>query len=141
MRYRLLTGLIEIYGVSVLFCFIAAFFVALAFTVIYPLVPIVLIIGSVFMVIFARVGFLAMRATQQRLARTALNKGRCPQCSASCDAHTVGESCVFKCSECKREFAHTGALYEAVESVDETTSTSTSMHQLGASMAATMETR
>ena len=139
MRYRLITGLIEIYGVSILFCFIAAFFIAFAFTVIYPLVPIVLIIGSVFMVIFARVGFLAMRATQHRLARTALGKGVCPQCAARSDARMVGESRVFKCSGCAREFAHTGAAYQAAESVDETTSTS--MQQIDTTIAAASGTR
>ena len=56
MLYRILRGVTEIYGVTWLAIFILMFFVAFAFTLIYPLVPIVMIISSVFLVVLPSPG-------------------------------------------------------------------------------------
>ena len=73
MVYRFLRGINEIYGVTVLFVFIALFFIALAFTVIYPLVPIVLMISSIFLVVFVRLVYLGLKAAELMLARDEAN--------------------------------------------------------------------
>jgi hypothetical protein len=119
MLYRLLRGFNEIYPIAVLFAFIAAFFVAFAFTVIYPLVPIILIISSVFLVVIARVTFLVMRGFERRLALAALRNDRCPACSTGCDAVRVGERRVLECPGCRRCYAEDGAPYVPQERTED----------------------
>lgn len=111
MLYRILRGINEIYGVTVLFLFIGAFFVAFAFTVIYPLVPIVLLISSIFFVVGFRLVFLALRGAERRVARSALGRGGCPACSARCDAILVGQRRVHECPGCRRVFDEFGDPY------------------------------
>jgi hypothetical protein len=111
MLYRFLRGFNEIYPVTVLFAFIAAFFVAFAFTVIYPLVPIILIISSVFLVVIARVVYLTTRRIELGVALGALKSGRCPACATTCDVLRVGEARVQECPGCRRIYDETGAPY------------------------------
>jgi hypothetical protein len=119
MLYRFLRGFNEIYPVTVLFAFIAAFFVAFAFTVIYPLVPIVLIISSVFLVVFARVFYLVTRRFERGVALASLRGGRCPACATTCDVLRVGEARVQECPGCRRIFDEIGAPYVPVERVED----------------------
>lgn len=111
MLYRFVRGFNEIYGVTVLFLFIGAFFVAFACTLIYPLIPIVMLISSIFLVVIARVTFVVLRALEERIARAALSAGRCPACGTSCDAVRVGERRVHECPGCRRVFAESGAPF------------------------------
>jgi hypothetical protein len=111
MLYRILRGINEIYGVTVLFLFIGAFFVAFAFTVIYPLVPIVLLISSIFFVVGFRLVFLALRGAERSVARSALANGACPACRTRCDAIRIGERRVQECPGCRRVFAENGDPY------------------------------
>lgn len=119
MLYRFLRGFNEIYPVTVLFAFIAAFFVAFAFTVIYPLVPIILIISSVFLVVIARVVFLVMRRFERGVARSSLRNGKCPACAAACDVLRVGESRVQECPGCRRIYDEVGAPYVPQERIED----------------------
>jgi hypothetical protein len=111
MVYRFLRGINEIYGVTVLFVFIALFLIALAFTVIYPLVPIVLMISSIFLVVFVRLVYLGLKAAELMLARESLGMGQCPACSTKCDALRVGERRVLECPRCRRGYQESGELY------------------------------
>jgi hypothetical protein len=111
MVYRFLRGFNEIYPLAALFGFMAAFFVAFAFTVIYPLVPIVLMISSIFVVVGVRLVYLGMRWLERSVARGALAKGKCPACKTTCDAVLVGERRVQECPGCRRIFAETGDPY------------------------------
>jgi hypothetical protein len=108
MLYRFVRGFNEIYGVTVLFLFIGAFFVAFACTLIYPLIPIVMLISSIFLVVIARVAFVALRGVERRLARRALVAGRCPACATACDAILLGERRVQECPGCRRVFVESG---------------------------------
>ena len=119
MLYRFLRGFNEIYPVTVLFAFIAAFFVAFAFTVIYPLVPIILIISSVFLVVIARVVFLVMQRFERGVALSSLRKGKCPACATECDVLRVGESRVQECPVCRRIYDEVGAPYVLQERVED----------------------
>jgi len=119
MIYRFLRGFNEIYPVAVLFAFIAAFFVAFAFTVIYPLVPIILIISSVFLVVIARVTFLVLRHFERGIALASLRNGKCPACATACDVLRVGESRVQECPSCRRIFDEMGAPYVPQERVED----------------------
>jgi hypothetical protein len=80
MLYRFLRGLNEIYGVTVLFCFIGAFFIAFAFTLIYPIVPLLMLISSIFLVVIARGAFMVMRHVECTVARRGIARGACPAC-------------------------------------------------------------
>ncbi|MFM7133298.1 MAG: hypothetical protein ACKO0W_03170 [Planctomycetota bacterium] len=111
MLYRFVRGLNEIYGVTVLFMFIAAFFIAFAFTLIYPIVPIILLFSSIFLVVILRGAFILMRATERGLARSALARGACPACATRCDEMRVGEETVQECPGCRRVFAANGAPF------------------------------
>ena len=113
MIYRILRGITEVYGVTWLVIFIAMFFVAFAFTVIYPLVPIVMIISSVFLVVFVRCGYLGLKWAELKVARTALRTDSCPACRTACDALRVGERRVLECPGCRRVFEETGEIYVA----------------------------
>ena len=111
MLYRFVRGFNEIYGVTVLFLFIGAFFVAFACTLIYPLIPIVMLISSIFLVVIARVTFVVLRSIEERIARGALSAGRCPACRTACYAVRVGEKRVHECPGCRRVFAESGAPF------------------------------
>lgn len=113
MIYRILRGITEVYGVTWLVIFIAMFFVAFAFTVIYPLVPIVMIISSVFLVVFVRCGYLGLKWAELKVARGALGTDSCPACRAACDALRVGERRVLECPGCRRVFEESGEIYVA----------------------------
>lgn len=119
MLYRFLRGLNEIYGVTVLFCFIAAFFVAFAFTLIYPIVPLVMLISSIFLVVLARGVFLAMRWLERRVATAGIRKGECPACSSKFDAILVGERRVYECPGCRRIFDEVGDPYVPQENPED----------------------
>lgn len=123
MIYRILRGITEVYGVTWLVIFIAMFFVAFAFTVIYPLVPIVMIISSVFLVVFVRCGYLGLKWAELKVARAALGTGRCPACRAACDALRVGEHRVLECPGCRRVFEESGEIYAAPPAEQEPSAT------------------
>lgn len=123
MLYRFVRGFNEIYSVTMLFAFVAAFFVAFAFTVVLPIVPIVMIVLSPFLVVLARGGMIALRALEGALAREALRGGRCPACGGACDrvriepaegdAGLAGQSgVVHECPDCRRVFTDEGKVYE-----------------------------
>ncbi|MCE2882614.1 MAG: hypothetical protein LW636_09710 [Planctomycetaceae bacterium] len=118
MLYRFMRGFNEIYGVTVLFLFIGAFFVAFAFTLVYPLVPIVMLISSIFFVVGFRVFGLVCRGIERSLAREALGRGNCPACRTACDVLEVGAQRVHECPSCRRAFAATGDPFVPEESAD-----------------------
>jgi len=111
MLYRFFRGLNEIYGVTVMFCFIAAFFVAFAFTLIYPIVPLVMLISSIFLVVIARGVFLVLRGAERRFAKSGIQRGTCPACSSTLDSILVGERRVHECPGCRRVFSENGDPY------------------------------
>lgn len=119
MLYRFLRGLNEIYGVTVLFCFIAAFFVAFAFTLIYPIVPLVMLISSIFLVVIARGVFLVLRRIERGVALSGIRRGSCPACSARFDAILVGERRVHECPGCRRIFDEVGDPYVPQENPED----------------------
>lgn len=119
MLYRFARGINEVYGVTVLFCFIAAFFIAFAFTLIYPIVPLVMLISSIFLVVAARGAFVVMRALERRLARSGIERGSCPACSAKLDAILVGERRVHECPGCRRIFDEVGDPYVPQENPED----------------------
>jgi hypothetical protein len=119
MLYRFLRGLNEIYGVTVLFCFIAAFFVAFAFTLIYPIVPLLMLISSIFLVVLARGVFLVLRGLERRTAIAGIRRGSCPACATRFDAILVGERRVHECPGCRRIFDESGDPYVPQETPED----------------------
>jgi hypothetical protein len=119
MLYRFLRGLNEVYGVTVMFCFIAAFFIAFAFTLVYPIVPLIMLISSIFLVVIARVVFLVMRAAERSLAKGGLRRGACPACSSKLDSILVGERRVHECPGCRRVFSENGDPYVPQETPED----------------------
>jgi hypothetical protein len=119
MLYRFLRGLNEIYGVTVLFCFVAAFFIAFAFTLIYPIVPLLMLMASIFLVVLARGAFIVMRAAERRVARTGIARGTCPACGTRFDAILVGERRVHECPGCRRIFDEAGDPYVPQETPED----------------------
>jgi hypothetical protein len=111
MLYRFLRGLNEIYGVTVLFCFIGAFFIAFLFTLIYPIVPLLMLISSIFLVVIARGAFMVMRHVECTVARRGIARGACPACDEPLDAVLVGERRVHECPGCRRIFGEDGMPY------------------------------
>jgi hypothetical protein len=112
MLYRFLRGLNEIYPQLWLAIFIGLAAIAMAFTVIYPLVPIVLIISSVFLVVAVRLVYLALRWAECRLALGSLASGRCPACKTMCDRIAIGERRIHECPGCRRAFDDKGDHYQ-----------------------------
>ncbi|MFM7050520.1 MAG: hypothetical protein ACKOYN_00095 [Planctomycetota bacterium] len=119
MLYRFLRGFNEIYGVTVLFLFIGAFFVAFAFTLVYPLVPIVMLISSIFLVVGFRVFGLLCRKAEHAVARASVGRGMCPACSVSCDALEVGAQRVHECPSCRRAFVASGEPFVPEETAEQ----------------------
>ncbi len=125
MLYRFIRGLNEIYGVTVMFCFIAAFFIAFAFTLIYPIVPLVMLISSIFLVVIARGVFLILRWIERGVAKSALGRGNCPACATKVDAILVGERRVHECPGCRRIFDDVGDPYVPQENPEDAQKTAT----------------
>jgi hypothetical protein len=111
MLYRILRGITEVYPAVWLGIFMLLAVIAFAFTVIYPLVPIVLVISSVFLVVAVRCGYLALKWIEHRLAREALVAGACPACRTACDALRIGSRRVLECPGCRRAFEENGEKY------------------------------
>ena len=123
MLYRVFRGITEVYPTVWLGIFMLLAVVAFAFTVIYPVVPIVLVISSVFLVVAVRCGYLALKWCELRVARASLGQGLCPACRAPCDALRVGSRRVLECPGCRRAFEADGEKYvprpeDAEESAD-----------------------
>jgi len=116
MVYRILTGITHIYPYAALALFVLLAVIAFAFTMIYPLVPIVLMIGSIFLVVFVRCGYLALKWVELRLAMESLAKGACPACGTRCDALRVAGQRIQECPGCRRVYDEKGETY--VPSVD-----------------------
>ncbi|MEY4119568.1 MAG: hypothetical protein RLZZ116_2896 [Planctomycetota bacterium] len=111
MLYRIFRGINEVYPAVWLGIFMLLAIVAFAFTVIYPIVPIVLVISSVFLVVGVRCGYLALKWIEHKLAREALAGGNCPACRADCDALRIGSRRVLECQGCRRAFEENGEKY------------------------------
>lgn len=113
MLYRIFRGINEVYPTVWLGIFMLLAIVAFAFTVIYPIVPIVLVISSVFLVVGVRCGYLGLKWIEHKLAREALAGGSCPACRAECDALRIGARRVLECQGCRRAFEESGEKYVA----------------------------
>lgn len=113
MLYRILSGITHIYPSVALGLFVLLAVIAFAFTMIYPLVPIVLMISSIFLVVFVRCGYLALKWLERRLAMESLSRGACPACGTVCDALRVGERRVQECPGCRRAFDERGEPFIA----------------------------
>ncbi len=113
MLYRIFRGINEVYPAVWLGIFMLLAIVAFAFTVIYPIVPIVLVISSVFLVVGVRCGYLGLKWVEHKLAREALAGGNCPACRAECDALRIGARRVLECQGCRRAFEENGEIYVA----------------------------
>lgn len=113
MLYRIFRGINEVYPAIWLGIFILLAIVAFAFTVIYPIVPIVLVISSVFLVVGVRCGYLGLKWIELTLAREALGAGNCPACRSACDALRIGPRRVLECQGCRRAFEENGEKYVA----------------------------
>ena len=111
MIYRILNGITHIYPYAALGLFVLLAVIAFAFTVIYPLVPIVLMISSIFLVVFVRCGYLALKWVELKLAMESLSTGSCPACGTRCDALRVGERRIQECPGCRRVFDDKGEPY------------------------------
>ncbi len=111
MLYRVLRGINEIYPQACLGLFIVLFIVAFVCTMAYPMVPIILVISSVYLVIIARCGYLILRALERKVARRACARGVCPMCDHA-NAAVVGVQFegVFSCTGCARVFTAKGDL-------------------------------
>lgn len=111
MLYRILNGITHIYPYAALSLFVLLAVIAFAFTMIYPLVPIVLMIGSIFLVVFVRCGYLALKWIELKLAMESLAGGACPACGTRCDALRVGERRVQECPGCRRAYDEKGEIF------------------------------
>lgn len=118
MLYRFLRGINEIYPKACLLLFIGLFLVAFTFTMVYPLVPIVLIISSVYLVVVVRCGYLALKWAELKVARNKLAQGMCPACGVRCDKRQVAERSVHDCPGCRRGFTDTGEAHLPQESAE-----------------------
>jgi hypothetical protein len=108
MLYRILRGITQIYAPVWFAIFVLLAAIAFVCTMIYPLVSIVLLISSVFLVVIVRCGYLGLKWVELWLAREALGEGRCPACSTKCDAVRVGEQRVHECPGCRGIFDERG---------------------------------
>jgi len=111
MLYRFARGFNELYGITVFALFVTAFFVAFAFTLIYPIVPIVMLFLAIFGVAFFSVFNRMLRGVERALARRGLRRGRCPACAALVAPIDLRTSAGFDCTGCARIFREDGELY------------------------------
>lgn len=111
MLYRILHGIVKIYAPVWFAIFLGLAAIAMLFTVIYPLVPIVLIISSVFLVVGVRCGYLVLKWLELKLAMEKLSVGLCPACGARCDAIRIGERRVQECPGCRQAYDEKGDHY------------------------------
>ncbi|MBL9147482.1 MAG: hypothetical protein JNM94_02195 [Phycisphaerae bacterium] len=81
MLYRAVRAINAVYGLAALGFFIAAFFIAFALTVVYPIVPLLMLIASIFLLVFAVTLWRILKAIELALARRQIARGKCPVCT------------------------------------------------------------
>ena len=119
MLYRFFRGLVELYGAVALAAFIALFFIAFAFTVLYPIVPIVLIMVAPFAAVTAVGGSRLLRMVERFFARKKLAMARCPQCEGGLEERQLldpesddhAEATCLVCEQCQRAFIVSGRCF------------------------------
>ncbi len=116
MLYRFTHALAEMYGFVAFGCFVALFLIAFAFTVLYPIVPIVLIMLAPFAAVVAVGGSRLLRVIEQYLARRKLGAGDCPYCGGKCEPHEQVDTesdderpvPALSCTHCNRAYIGSG---------------------------------
>lgn len=111
MLYRFARAFNELYGVTVFALFVAAFLVAFAFTLIYPIVPIVLLFLSIFAVVAFTGLNRILRAIERALARRGLSRGVCPACRSALAPIDLPGGAGHDCLGCARIFRPGGELW------------------------------
>jgi hypothetical protein len=120
MLYRAIRAITELYPLAVFGLYLAAFFVAFAFTVLYPIVPLFLLILAIFGVVFFRVVYLGLQAMERWAARRWTRTGRCPACHAALERFAVpaAESTgggatepIGECVRCQRIHREDGSVW------------------------------
>jgi hypothetical protein len=111
MLYRFARAFNELYGITVFALFVMAFLVAFAFTLVYPIVPIVLLFTSIFAVVFFTGLNRLLRAVERRLARRGLERGTCPACREPLAPVDLPDGPGLDCTGCARIFRPGGELW------------------------------
>ncbi|MSR41281.1 MAG: hypothetical protein EXS10_05185 [Phycisphaerales bacterium] len=118
MLYRFTHALANIYGFIAFGGFVALFLIAFAFTVLYPIVPIILIMIAPFAAVAAVGGSRLLRVAERFFARRKLASAHCPHCDGACAASTSIDAeadsivpvSVLVCSRCARAFIASGRV-------------------------------
>jgi hypothetical protein len=112
MLYRFFRAVAELFPFVCFALFTAAFFTAFAFTVIYPIVPLLLLIVSIFALVLCVATSRVLRFFERTAALRRLRRDACPACAAALQRYRVAESDVAECTDCGRVFDADGSIWE-----------------------------
>jgi hypothetical protein len=115
MLYRAIRAVNEHFALGVFGFFVLLFFVALAFTFIYPIVPLVLVFFSLFLVVFFWLIFKAMGGMARSMARRWMRSGQCPACDGKLIAMEAHGERLQECDNCRRAFMTNGDEWDEDE--------------------------
>ncbi|MFO0826886.1 MAG: hypothetical protein U0572_01960 [Phycisphaerales bacterium] len=101
MLYRITRAVNDYYGLAVFGFFLVAFFAALAFTMIYPIVPFALLFISIFLVVIFWIAGNVSAAIERRLALRAMARDACPSCDGPLTKAFLPNEALRECEACR----------------------------------------
>jgi len=117
MIYRFARAIAELFPFLAFAFFVGAFFVALAFTVLYPIVPIILLMVSIPLLVLAVAFARVLRFVERTAAKRGLRRDRCPACDEGLERYTMAGEPLKECVRCQRVFDATGAIWQRTHSL------------------------
>jgi len=107
--YRIVRAVNRVYSLAVLWLYIAAFVVAVALMFMYPIGTIALVWAGLVGIVLVLVAGKLLALLQRAVARRALARGRCPNCTAALDGEAPTDPELRRCDACGSVFLPTGA--------------------------------
>jgi hypothetical protein len=111
MLYRIARSIAEGFKFVAFGGFVVAFFIALAFVFILPIVPLFLIISAPFALVGCWLASDLLSAVEQALGRRGVRRGICPACHHGLERFTVDGVHIHECAHCRRIFEEDGDIW------------------------------
>ena len=112
MLYRIARAVAEAFKFIAFGGFVLAFFVALAFVFILPIVPLFLIIASPFCLVLCWIASDLLSVTEKAVARRGLRRSTCPACFHPLERFEVEGEPIHECVQCRRIFESDGDIWQ-----------------------------
>lgn len=107
MFFRILRSINGWFGIVLIWVYVIAFLMALPLMFVFPLAPLGMLAAGLLSLGVVALASMVLRALQRWAARTAINSGKCPGCSAVWPRLDPSQW-PQQCAKCDASFAATG---------------------------------